>query len=89
MICPVCGEETSVINSRDYDGGCAVKRRRKCIACDYRFTTIELDSDMLDTKAYKPSEDRKHTEAVYKIVKDIPNLTNRNISDFNEWRKKE
>lgn len=44
MTCPVCGENTQIINSRgDVD---RVRRRRKCRDCGHRFTTIELEADL-------------------------------------------
>lgn len=40
MFCPKCNSDrTSVTDSRS-DGG-AIRRRRECQACDYRFTTYE------------------------------------------------
>jgi transcriptional repressor NrdR len=42
MRCPYCrGTETRVVDSRDADGGAAVRRRRECSACTQRFTTFE------------------------------------------------
>ncbi|MDD3481284.1 MAG: transcriptional regulator NrdR, partial [Patescibacteria group bacterium] len=42
MICPSCGSENLKVNeSRDLDGGSAIRRRRQCLSCDYRFTTYE------------------------------------------------
>lgn len=42
MICPKCGsDELKVNESRDLDGGTALRRRRECLACANRFTTYE------------------------------------------------
>lgn len=42
MHCSQCNSaDTKVIESRDVDTGQAVRRRRACIACGYRFTTYE------------------------------------------------
>lgn len=42
MKCGQCGsDDTKVIESRDVDTGQAVRRRRACIVCGYRFTTYE------------------------------------------------
>ncbi|MCF7845742.1 MAG: transcriptional regulator NrdR [Candidatus Peribacteraceae bacterium] len=42
MICQKCGaEDTSVIDSRAADNGNAIRRRRECLKCGYRFTTYE------------------------------------------------
>jgi transcriptional repressor NrdR len=40
--CPFCGaDETAVADTRLNDEGDVVRRRRKCNACDKRFTTYE------------------------------------------------
>lgn len=42
MKCGQCGsDDTKVIESRDVDASQAVRRRRACITCGYRFTTYE------------------------------------------------
>jgi transcriptional repressor NrdR len=42
VICPFCkADDDSVIDSREADGGAAVRRRRECNACKRRFTTYE------------------------------------------------
>lgn len=42
MKCPFCGaDDTQVIDSRVNEEGNAIRRRRKCGACDKRFTTYE------------------------------------------------
>jgi len=42
MKCPYCHfEDTQVTDSRITESGTAVKRRRKCIQCERRFTTYE------------------------------------------------
>ncbi|MFV0370172.1 MAG: transcriptional regulator NrdR [Azonexus sp.] len=42
MKCPFCGnEETGVVDTRVSDEGDIVRRRRKCTACEKRFTTYE------------------------------------------------
>jgi transcriptional repressor NrdR len=42
MNCGQCGsDDTKVIESRDVDTGQAVRRRRACVVCGYRFTTYE------------------------------------------------
>jgi len=43
MKCPFCGAlDTQVADSRVSEEGDSVRRRRKCAACDKRFTTYEL-----------------------------------------------
>lgn len=42
MKCPFCGSlDTQVIDSRVNDAGDSIRRRRRCTACDKRFTTWE------------------------------------------------
>lgn len=42
MKCGQCGtDDTKVIESRDVADGQAVRRRRACTSCEYRFTTYE------------------------------------------------
>jgi len=42
MHCPFCQHsDTRVIDSRVSETGDAIRRRRKCLACDKRFTTFE------------------------------------------------
>ena len=42
MKCPSCTfEDSKVIDSRTSDGGGAIRRRRECPECGFRFTTFE------------------------------------------------
>lgn len=42
MLCPKCQHKsTRVLDSRDTDGQKAIRRRRECEQCKYRFTTFE------------------------------------------------
>ena len=42
MHCPFCGhDDTQVKDSRPSEDGAAIRRRRFCVACSQRFTTIE------------------------------------------------
>lgn len=42
MKCPRCSaKDTRVVDSRVAKGGLAIRRRRQCLSCDHRFTTIE------------------------------------------------
>jgi transcriptional repressor NrdR len=43
MRCPFCRQSDSrVVDSRDADDAQAIRRRRSCVGCGRRFTTIEL-----------------------------------------------
>jgi len=42
MKCPFCARsDTQVIDSRASDEGASIRRRRRCLGCDKRFTTYE------------------------------------------------
>jgi transcriptional repressor NrdR len=42
MKCPFCSKsDTQVIDSRASDEGASIRRRRRCLGCDKRFTTYE------------------------------------------------
>lgn len=41
MNCLLCGSETRVLDSRPTLEGQGVRRRRECVKCDFRFSTIE------------------------------------------------
>lgn len=42
MKCPFCAEQnTQVMDTRENEDGDKVRRRRRCLACDKRFTTYE------------------------------------------------
>lgn len=42
MRCPICGaDDDRVVDSRPAQDGAAIRRRRECRSCGYRFTTFE------------------------------------------------
>ena len=47
MKCPKCGnDDDKVLDSRSSNEGSAIRRRRECLKCGYRFTTHEeIDRD--------------------------------------------
>ncbi len=49
MKCPKCGnDDDKVLDSRASKDGAAIRRRRECLKCGYRFTTHEeIDRDEL------------------------------------------
>lgn len=58
MRCPFCrSEDTRVIDSREADGGNAVRRRRECDDCGERFSTVETAS--LKIPSIIKSDDRR------------------------------
>jgi len=43
MRCPFCkGPDTQVVDTRESEDGVHVRRRRRCLSCDKRFTTYEI-----------------------------------------------
>ena len=53
MHCPVCrSQETKVIDTRLTQDGMAVRRRRECEKCQYRFSTVE-EMELLDIVVVK------------------------------------
>ncbi|WP_417228791.1 transcriptional regulator NrdR [Thermophilibacter sp.] len=47
MRCPRCGcEESKVVDSRPSEGNDAIRRRRECTGCGFRFTTYERCEEM-------------------------------------------
>ena len=53
MRCPNCqNEDTKVLDSRPVDEGSAIRRRRECDKCDFRFSTYE-EIEILDLSVVK------------------------------------
>lgn len=53
MHCPVCNhEETKVVDSRLSGDGTAIRRRRECEKCGFRFSTVE-EVELLDLVVIK------------------------------------
>lgn len=47
MRCPKCGcEESKVVDSRPSESNDAIRRRRECTSCGFRFTTYERCEEM-------------------------------------------
>ena len=43
MKCPFCkGNDTQVVDTRESEEGDHIRRRRRCLSCDKRFTTYEI-----------------------------------------------
>lgn len=47
MNCPNCGGMTKVLDSRPNED--STKRRRECLDCKQRFSTVEIDADYYET----------------------------------------
>lgn len=58
MKCPFCSfEDTQVVDSRVSEDGGAIRRRRRCVKCERRFTTYER-ADLLMPTVVKRSGSR-------------------------------
>lgn len=56
MHCPKCKGKTKVTDSRDMQIMNGTRRRRKCLGCDYRFTTYEeyeISKDIEELKSLR------------------------------------
>jgi transcriptional repressor NrdR len=63
MQCPFCGQDDDkVIDSRSSEGGCVVRRRRRCQACDRRFTTYERVEETVRLTVMKKDGSREPYE---------------------------
>ncbi|MHB8831404.1 MAG: transcriptional regulator NrdR [Patescibacteria group bacterium] len=59
MHCPVCNhEESKVVDSRLTADGTAIRRRRECDECGYRFSTVE-EVELLDVTVVKRDSHRE------------------------------
>ncbi|NNN20381.1 MAG: transcriptional repressor NrdR [Acidimicrobiales bacterium] len=48
MRCPMCGlDDDKVVESRPAENGNAIRRRRECLGCHFRFTTFERSEGAL------------------------------------------
>lgn len=45
-ICPVCGYDTEVFDSRYNERSGFVLRNRRCLECGKKFKTVEIDSEL-------------------------------------------
>ncbi len=87
MICPVCKNESlKVLESRDTQGWLAIRRRRECEACNYRFTTferIEMASFLVNKKNWtKENYDRNKIEIWVKLACKKRPVSKRQIDEF-------
>ncbi|PLX26438.1 transcriptional regulator NrdR [Candidatus Parcubacteria bacterium] len=60
MQCPVCrSKETKVVDSRVTHDGNMIRRRRECVKCQYRFSTVE-EMELLDIVVVKQDGKREN-----------------------------
>ena len=44
MTCPVCNAKTKILETRSDSE--SINRRRQCLRCGFRFSTVEMDKDL-------------------------------------------
>lgn len=67
MYCPLCNSDNTKVNdSRSAADGVSVRRRRECVKCGYRFSTIE-EVEILDLAVIK-RDGRKEPYSKMKLV---------------------
>lgn len=54
MFCPLCNNDTRVVESRTTAQNSSIRRRRECTACKFRFSTVE-EIEVLDISLKKRS----------------------------------
>lgn len=70
MRCPNCQfEDTKVLDSRPVDEGSAIRRRRQCDKCEFRFSTYE-EIEILDLSVVK-KDGRKQAFSKEKLERSI------------------
>lgn len=76
MKCPKCHLGTAVVDSRPT--GETIRRRRRCITCDYRFSTFEVPVEEVQDldAAKKMNEIREALQRVQVFVGSTIRLTN-------------
>ncbi len=80
MFCPLCQKDsTRVIDSRVTQGGLSVRRRRECLECGHRFSTIE-EMEILDLVVVK-RDGRREAYQKEKLIRGLERALEKR--DFN------
>ena len=58
MNCPLCHADTKVVDTRPLAEEDAIRRRRECVKCAFRFTTVE-EMQLLDLTVVKRDGERE------------------------------
>lgn len=58
MTCPKCYKKTKVIDSTTDED--STTRRRECVYCGFRFTTLEVDKDLYESLTRHPVRAWEH-----------------------------
>lgn len=69
MQCPICNKDTKVIDTRLSADSMGIRRRRACVLCDFRFSTLE-EAEILDLTIVK-NDGRREAFSRDKVQKGI------------------
>lgn len=69
MNCPVCNKQTKVVDTRLANDGMGIRRRRECLDCTYRFSTVE-EVELMDLTVVK-RDGRREMYARDKMLKGV------------------
>ena len=97
MRCPFChSEDTQVLDTRASEEGDSIRRRRRCNACDKRFTTYErtLKLDEFSKRILQPAIKQLASEvaadcmsAGYKLVNRYTNATTNAVLTYRYFQQ--
>ncbi|NQV11728.1 transcriptional repressor NrdR [Candidatus Uhrbacteria bacterium] len=59
MNCPICNKDSKVVDTRLSADGLGIRRRRECITCEYRFSTVE-EVELMDLTIVKRDGKREN-----------------------------
>ena len=94
MRCPLCGaQDTKVIDSRLFEEGDQVRRRRQCATCNERFTTYEtaelnLPQVIKQDGSRAPFDDRKLASGMTRALEKRPVSTEQVDDALNRIRRR-
>lgn len=77
--CRICNKKTIVVNTRSYDGGTKVRRRRECVSCHNRFTTIESEIPSKDDFELENLDCDDNQEEIYSILQKYNDIDDEEI----------
>lgn len=69
MNCPICNKDSKVVDTRVSADGLGVRRRRECITCEYRFSTVE-EVELMDLTVIK-RDGKRESYSRDKLLKGI------------------
>ena len=58
MLCPICSKDTKVLESRNTANYTSIRRRRECLICTFRFSTVE-EVEILDLGVIKKNNTKE------------------------------